>query len=57
MSELKEELFLKDLYMGNNSQFDRSLAKITYNVTRNKTSQWTGVQLSSEADTVSSASR
>tara|TARA_B100001989_G_C24544737_1_gene469970 strand:- start:569 stop:1174 length:606 start_codon:yes stop_codon:yes gene_type:complete len=38
--------------MGNDSQFDRSLAEITYNVTRNnKTSKWTSVQLSSEADT------
>jgi len=36
--------------IGNDASFDKSIAEITYNVTsNNKTTQWTSIQLSSEA--------
>ena len=36
--------------IGSDSSFDKSIAEITYNVTsNNKTTQWTSIQLSSEA--------
>ena len=38
------------LNMGNTSNYDKSIASIIYNVTtNNKTTQWTSIQLSSEA--------